>query len=176
MRCVSLIFIVGVVSFVMSGCGSDSEAVKLAPVSGVVRHNGKPLSGAYVKFIQEGCPIVAGGLTDENGNFQVTAFKPGDGAPVGENQISISLASQLTEHRKKMQEEVDAALAIEDPEEQGKKLMELEHKSKNPFVKGKSEKPAKPTFPMKYADPSTSNLKFTVKEGEENLCQFDLEG
>ena len=158
------------------GCGSRGKVVKLAPVSGIVRYNGKPLSGAYVKFMQEKCPIVAGGLTDEDGNFEITAFKPGDGAPIGENLVTITFAAQDTAHRREVDSEMEEVMTITDPEEQGQRLMELSHKAKNPLAKGRIEEQSKPKIPLKYAQPETSKLKFTVVEGEENLCQLDLEG
>ena len=125
------------------GCGSRGKVVKLAPVSGIVRYNGKPLSGAYVKFMQEKCPIVA---------------------------------AQDTAHRREVDSEMEEVMTITDPEEQGQRLMELSHKAKNPLAKGRIEEQSKPKIPLKYAQPETSKLKFTVVEGEENLCQLDLEG
>jgi|GEM_PF-373627 len=174
---VNLFFAVSVGLLVLSGCGGSTvKPVKLAPVSGILRHNGKPIDGAYVKFMQKDCPIVAGGVTDKDGNFVITAFKPGDGAPIGENLIIISVPSQETAHRREIQSEVEAAFKITDPEAQGKKLMEIEHKTKNPFAKGRVEVGSKPKIPQKYAVPDSSGLKFTVKEGEKNLCQLELEG
>jgi hypothetical protein len=79
------------------GCGSK----KVAPVSGTVTLDGKPLVGASVTFqpIADEGSVVAGhasmGKTDASGKFtleQTTTKK--NGAIVGKHRVSISLLTQ----------------------------------------------------------------------------------
>src|SRR5262245_37862541 len=65
----------GGILLLASGCGGGDAQIKVAPVSGVVKYNGVPVRDAYVKFSQKGCPIVAGGFTDDVGRFELTSYE-----------------------------------------------------------------------------------------------------
>jgi hypothetical protein len=76
----------------VSGCGDD----RLAPVSGVVLLNGKPLGGARVSFEPkaperpEFAPS-SSGLTDADGRFQLrVTVNNQSGAVVGKHTVRIS--------------------------------------------------------------------------------------
>jgi hypothetical protein len=80
----------------LAGCGSDPY--KVAPVSGTVSVNGKPLANASVTF----APVaVAGtmepgpssaGTTDANGRYTLALIgKSGKGAVVGKHKVRISI-------------------------------------------------------------------------------------
>lgn len=81
--------------------GCESKGYKTAPVSGRVTLDGKPLIGATVSFSLNASPPAGGkpapaatGTTDENGNFTLKIYEGNsttDGAPVGENRVSIQL-------------------------------------------------------------------------------------
>lgn len=61
-------------------------------MSGNVTMFGSPLGGATVSFApQEGQPT-ATGMTDDQGNFQLTTYDFGDGAAAGKYSIVISKA------------------------------------------------------------------------------------
>jgi hypothetical protein len=87
------------------GCG---PGYKLAPVSGKVTMDNKPLVGAEVSFY----PVNAGkdapyasGKTDEQGNFKLETFhgkSTAAGAVVGENKVSISLIKLNSEKKNVM--------------------------------------------------------------------------
>jgi glycine/D-amino acid oxidase-like deaminating enzyme len=75
-----------------SGCGSP----RIAPVSGVVTLNGKPLAGAIVSFqpIKEdkgpGKALpTSSGTTDENGAYTLKTTTDQEGALVGRHTVSI---------------------------------------------------------------------------------------
>jgi hypothetical protein len=69
----------GACTALVAGCGSG-----LAPVKGVVTLDGKPLPNASVVFIsQESGGRDASGFTDARGVFQLTTYRPGDGALPG---------------------------------------------------------------------------------------------
>lgn len=154
-----------------TGCGDGF--VKVAPVSGTVRYNGVPVRDAYVKFTQEGCPIVAGGFTDDAGRFELTSYQSGDGAPVGENTVTIAVAAASDPETDEAQE---AAEAIEDPGERKKKVVEAASRKKEARSQHGGAKSAQPRsrIPTKYASPKTSRLSFTVEAGVENESDFDL--
>ncbi len=81
--------------FVVAGCGSSAE-YELAPVSGVVMLDGKPVPYTRVIFIPQGTPgqVNPGpGSTaacDDAGKFQLKTVRGEDGAVVGKHAIQIS--------------------------------------------------------------------------------------
>lgn len=72
----------------LSGCSSQQQ-LKTAPVKGVVLFRGKPLAGARVTFFAPKAPLPSMGETNENGEFELTTLKKGDGAIVGENKVTV---------------------------------------------------------------------------------------
>lgn len=85
-------FAVAVLAVSLAGCGGGG----LAPVSGqLVYPDGQPakeLAGCSVVFegkTPDGRPTGATGEVDDHGRFAMTTNKPGDGAPVGPNRVSI---------------------------------------------------------------------------------------
>jgi hypothetical protein len=90
MRALWLIALLVVPAF---GCGQD----KFAPVSGVVRMDGKPLPGATVSFLPEPvkgsteAPVTSSGKTNEKGEYTLRTGTGQDGALVGKHKVTISL-------------------------------------------------------------------------------------
>jgi hypothetical protein len=79
---------------VAAGC---SKNYKLAPVSGRVTMDNRPLANAEVSFYPTGGKDLpyATGTTDEQGNYKLEAFAGGRstaGAVVGENRVMISVS------------------------------------------------------------------------------------
>lgn len=73
-----------------TGCGKGG----MVPVKGVVKLNGQPLAHASVMFIaQDEGGKDATGTTDENGVFQLSTFKPGDGALKGKYKVVVQPAA-----------------------------------------------------------------------------------
>jgi hypothetical protein len=80
----------------LSGCGGDTgegaaDREDTYPASGVVLYNGQPVEGASVVFecLEQGKPG-ATGITDAEGRFTLTTFKPGDGAVTGRFIAKVS--------------------------------------------------------------------------------------
>jgi hypothetical protein len=75
--------------------GCQQSPYELAPVSGKVSIDGRPVSRAKVMF----APIEVGdspnpgkpafGMLQEDGSFVLTTYKPNDGAVVGEHWVTI---------------------------------------------------------------------------------------
>jgi hypothetical protein len=70
----------------LSGCSSGGP--KLAPAGGIVRYKGKPMKDiAVVLHAEQG--LMASGITDAEGRFQLSTLAPGDGAPLGEHKVTL---------------------------------------------------------------------------------------
>lgn len=72
---------------VVTGCDSGPQ---LAPVSGKVVFNGKPLEFGTVMFQPEQGGQPAVGQIHTDGTFVMSTFEPGDGAVVGPNAIRVT--------------------------------------------------------------------------------------
>jgi hypothetical protein len=82
-------------------CGCQADRFPIAPASGQVTLNDKPLSGAHVLFqpIAEGAEIEAGpesvGQTDANGRFSLATIAPErKGAMIGKHRVSVTLIEE----------------------------------------------------------------------------------
>lgn len=78
---------VAVLLLAAAGCGGRG----FAEVTGTIRIDGKPLSGALVTFTPEGPEAVRGvGSTNDEGRYRVV--RPGSkiGAMVGANRVSVT--------------------------------------------------------------------------------------
>jgi hypothetical protein len=122
----------------MAGCGGSSGRPKAIPVSGVLTFNGKPVSGARVRFI----PIVEGGRTaigdtDDSGKFTLATFEPGDGIIPGEYDADVT-TNMAPPENPVVTGDIAAKIA--------------------------AERPADGSVPAKYADAKTSGLHYTFTE------------
>jgi hypothetical protein len=83
----------GLTALLVGGCGGQP----MAPVSGKVVFNGKPVKDAAVTFAPQGAEgqretgKPGTGFTDADGNFSVSTFKPYDGALVGTHHVHVML-------------------------------------------------------------------------------------
>lgn len=82
-------------------CGCESDRFPIAPVSGQVLLNGKPLAGAHVLFqpIPKPGEINAGpesvGLTDADGRFSLKTIEPErTGAMIGNHQVRVTIQEE----------------------------------------------------------------------------------
>jgi hypothetical protein len=77
-----------------TGCSSStsSEPILTHPVRGQVLVNGRTAAGAIVKFYATGgdaVNCVPHAVTGADGSFVLTTYKPDDGAPAGQYQVSV---------------------------------------------------------------------------------------
>jgi hypothetical protein len=88
------VYIAVVAMSVCSGCG-DGSRFEIAPVSGAVTLNGKPLTEARIGFepMATGDSMAAGSgsyaTTDEQGNFQLSTVHGKTGAVIGRHRVWI---------------------------------------------------------------------------------------
>ena len=70
------------------GCGPSGPAV--APVRGKVTYKGNPVANANIAFVPKTTGgMSAMGITDDNGNYQLTTFGKNDGALLGAHKVTI---------------------------------------------------------------------------------------
>lgn len=69
------------------GCGKPG--LELIPITGVVTLDGKPVQGAAVVFQFQGSGPPARGVTDQNGQFQLTTKKANDGVVAGLHTVTV---------------------------------------------------------------------------------------
>ena len=75
----------------VTGCGGSEKVVA---VSGVVTHNGQPVSGLVVSFVPDAATEtgVSTGETDADGRYTLTVVKSrASGAVVGKHKVWVSL-------------------------------------------------------------------------------------
>ncbi len=133
-------------SILAAGCGGDSSThSKCASVTGTVSYKGLPVEGATVSFWAAKAPRAATGQTDAKGSFRLTTFVPNDGAVLGTHSVTVTKAAPPT------------AMNASD------------------MATGKpaADAPAKEALPAKYADATTTPLKFEVKSGT-NTAPLEL--
>jgi len=87
--------LLGLTFLLILGCGTST---KLAPVSGTVTMNSKPLAGASVNFEPQSgdkksleAPLNSTGKTNEKGEYSLETIKGQPGAVVGKHKVYISL-------------------------------------------------------------------------------------
>ncbi len=73
----------------LTGCGGGSDRDATYSVKGKVIYKGSPVTQANVMFVPEhGRP--ASGTSDDQGEFILTTYSNGDGAPSGEHQVLVT--------------------------------------------------------------------------------------
>jgi hypothetical protein len=86
----------GIMAVGLTGCGSSDgiERLPTVPVEGQIKFEGKPLAQADVVFHPQGVSdprhAPARGKTDDSGNFKLTTYDSGDGAPVGSYAVTVA--------------------------------------------------------------------------------------
>lgn len=133
-----------------AGCGGSGFAV--APVSGKVTLNGKPLADANVSFESESKAKEVGpgasAVTDAEGRYTLVAIDGRRGATVGPNQVQI--------HTFKLKE-LSPTESDMNPQQRGAQHVSVQEK-----------------VPTKYA--ALGALKFDVPSGGTSEANFELTG
>lgn len=85
----------------VTGCGDGRPApLKVYPVTGTVKFQGKPAAGASVTLIpkDESLPedLRPNAITDETGHFDLGTYSDVDGAPEGEYSVTITWRPLVT--------------------------------------------------------------------------------
>jgi len=84
-----------------SGCNSSKD--KLYPVRGKVMYKNEPMAGAIVYFHLDGSRDITKqvpyGTADANGEFQLSTFPVGEGAPAGDYVVTVIWPGKATGNR-----------------------------------------------------------------------------
>jgi hypothetical protein len=78
---------------VLAGCSQSGPEV--APVSGRVTLDGRPLASADVSFQPDGAQRASSGRTDADGRYQLMFKRGQPGALAGEHTVRISISREL---------------------------------------------------------------------------------
>ncbi|QDU53160.1 hypothetical protein [Gimesia panareensis] len=78
-----------VLTFALSGCDQQTDQSPTALVKGVISFQGKPLERGEIVFFPEGGARIAHGKIQPDGSYQLTTYEEGDGALLGNHQITV---------------------------------------------------------------------------------------
>ena len=154
------------------GCG---ESLPTLPVTGTVKYQGKPVDGAAVVFLDMkpgGKSSV--GTTDSQGNFSLQTSMGGGkmakGALPGDYVVTVSKAPPT---QAATTEGGDAPPAGSPQMPSADKMRGSgDTQNASAYMPMSGQGPSS-ELPLKYSDPSQSDLKKTVAKGDKN--HFDLE-
>lgn len=139
------------------GC-NQADQRSTYPVRGNITYQGKPLAGASVTFFADGASRAAVGKTDAAGSFQLTTYKPHDGAVPGLHVVTVKKYN--TEPPPLPTAPPDGEV---DPADEAKYTAAMVRWSET----------AKIAVPRRYTDQKTSDLRREVVAGE-NSFEIDL--
>ncbi len=153
----------------MAGCNSTSNPPTI-PVSGTVKMDGNPVSGAMVMFHPAEGSQTASGTTDANGKYVLGTFVGGDGAMKGNYGVTVTkIQTEAGTSSYELSNQAPAPEAKTDGKDQ--KLDDMYAAYSNAYkgppkeAQGKVKQPAtKNELPKKYEQAHTSGLKFDVTE------------
>ena len=150
----------GCILLLVSGCsgGAAQAPVPTASVSGTVRVNGNPLSGATVMFFTDEWSSV--GKTNGDGEFTLV-----QGAAVGENKVTISKVdpSKL--------KDVEFSADPEDGLDEGQMVAANIGETVEAL---ETDVPLGEMIGSDYSDPGKTILTYSVPEGGVSDASFDL--
>lgn len=134
---------------VLAGCSSGpSDRPATVPTRVQIRHEGKPVEGAQVTFINTEAQRTAFGTTDAEGWAKLMTFVPADGAVPGPQVVSVRKVI-VTDKKKS---DVDFGTTSQIPPPPDEKWL----------------------LPQKFADAKTSGLTATVTPGAANEIVLEL--
>lgn len=150
-------------SFTLPGCSGGGEGgedrVDVVPVKGKVTLLGNPLAGVFVVYspVDAKACRPATGKTDDNGNYTLRTYEPGDGAAPGEYVVIITESGSTTSET--------SPEAMHQQYTQGG--------APASHVGGKKGAGDKSTLNPRYSNPTDSDLKVTVTK-DQDTYNLDL--
>ncbi|MGE0759845.1 MAG: hypothetical protein AB7F89_17850 [Pirellulaceae bacterium] len=150
------------------GCSgaAPSNLPKTYPVSGTVTMGGKPVEGATVNFMPMSGSGSSIGLTDKDGNYNLSTYSSNDGAEAGQYKVSVVKWEGDT-----APSNVPPAGTIASGEIDESTYAPPSERATSGSVGSTGPKNL---LPSKYANGDTSALRATVTEGGPNKFDFDL--
>jgi hypothetical protein len=140
------------------GCGGGNSGSRsgIVKTSGVLLYNGAPVDGATIEMrpVDDTPNAVAVGMTDENGKFELTTDRPGDGAFPGKYRTVVKKQVQTVDGRT-----LEEAMAEDGPEADWDKDAAVTENF----------------LPEKYLDPLNSPLIVEIPKGGSKNLEIVLE-
>jgi len=141
------------------GCSGDTGASKKATVykvKGKVTYLGNPIAGAMVAYSPQGSQPAAIGKTNDEGVYNLTTYRAGDGAAEGDFKVLVSLI------------EVEAPATSDAPHgTDPNQNYTISHA-------GKPKKSGGGILPAIYSDAAKSPLSAKVQSSGPNEFNFEL--
>ncbi|WP_437201522.1 carboxypeptidase regulatory-like domain-containing protein [Planctomicrobium sp. SH664] len=82
------------IAFAAAGCNRSDDGPPVAPVSGIVKLDGKPLGAAYIRFIPtEGDWTHSSAKSNPDGTFELKYTRSIKGAVIGKHKVTITTAN-----------------------------------------------------------------------------------
>lgn len=152
--------------FSLAVCGCGAPSLPTVPVTGTVKYQGNLVEGATVVFVDiKPNGKSAAGITDAQGNFTLETSLGGSGAKTAKGALPGDYVVLVT--KAAGPGEGQGGPDEQHPEVTGPQATQVDPNAMAPV------KDVKLAFPAKYSDPTKTDLKYTVKQGEKN--HFDLE-
>lgn len=137
----------GILSLI-AGCSGNSN---MQAVSGTIKAKGKVVTSGEVMFYPQGGGRPSVGIIGNDGGYELTSKKKGDGVAIGSYDVTITA----------IKEKARRASAANSVEEETAADMLLQ------------DERVTWVFPMKFSERRTSPLTAEVKAGEPNVIDFD---
>ncbi len=161
------------------GCNKTPKLNTVA-ASGTVTYHGRPVAGASVGFYpidaNSGKPAI--GQTDSEGRF--TLKTPLGGTTSSPGALLGDYTATVTKAKTVAPTALPGNPSLMSEAERKKMMDEMEQKSRSAYGKEGDSSPTEPDrpaaqsdLPLRYADPKTSLLNYSVKAGDKN--EFTLE-
>ena len=147
-------------TILFAGCGGGgavggADRQPVYPVTGTIKRSGAPVPDATVIFSPRGKQKEAIGRTDSEGRFTLTTYDVGDGAAAGDYLVVVLKESPVA-----------AAPVMHGPS------FDPNKPGTNPA--GSATTASRSILPVKYASPTSTDLRATVKAEGPNEFPFDL--
>ena len=146
------IFLIVLLSVGLPGCGEGPEGPDMAPVSGIITLDGKPLPDAEVVFVGE--TFEGYGRTNEEGHYSLVR-----GAPIGNCKVYV-----MKKAASGTPGSID--MSIEGMDEEQMRAMSASGAGPSTA--------AKPLLPPEYSDPKLTRLTIEVPLGGTESADFNL--
>jgi hypothetical protein len=153
----ALVFVVG-----CAGSDGDGDRLDVFETTGTIKLNGKAVADAVVTFAPKGQHPAAVGRTDADGYYTLTTYDAGDGAAAGD--FNVLVAKQPPAAAESISPEAAHEAAASGAGQMNPSAAHAQAAQNAP----KSE------VPEKYSLADQSGLAATVKDGGENVFDFDL--
>ncbi len=146
------IFIACLVLALLAGCQEKSNRLPVYKASGVLKYRDKPLDRATVSLYCPANGATSYSMTNPNGEFVLSTYETGDGAPEGEYIVTVT----------KMTENDDDGSYIDENGDIHEK-------------RGGGGGGIRSLIPEKYSNQELSELRFTITPEGPNNVELNLQ-